>query len=117
VGERVADAGTDLLEVRVSAPDAQTAQALASSLVQARLAACAQVLGPMTSTYWWQGAVETAQEHLLLAKTTADRFEAICARVRSEHPYDNPEILAVSVAAAAPPYAAWLRESLRPEQD
>lgn len=104
--------GADLVEVRVSAPDEETAQALASSLVHSRLVACAQVLGPMTSTYWWQGQVETAQEHLVLAKTTADRFEAIRERIASEHPYDNPEILAVPVASAAPLYAAWLRESL-----
>ena len=104
--------GADLVEVRVSAPDEETARALASALVDSRLVACAQVLGPMTSTYWWQGQVETAQEYLLLAKTTADRFEAIRERVASEHPYDNPEILAVPVASAAPLYAAWLRESL-----
>ena len=84
-------AGPDIVEVRVSAPDESTAQAIASALVESRLAACAQVLGPITSTYWWEGPVETEQEHLVLAKTSADRFEAICERVRSEHPYDNPE--------------------------
>jgi periplasmic divalent cation tolerance protein len=103
---------SDMLEVRVAVPDAETAQALARSLVESRLAACAQVLGPMTSTYWWEGEVETAQEHLLLVKTTAEMFDPICARVRAEHPYDNPEVLAVPVARAAPAYAAWLRESL-----
>jgi uncharacterized protein involved in tolerance to divalent cations len=102
----------DLIEVRVAVPDAPTAQALARSLVEARLAACAQVLGPMTSTYWWHGEVETAQEHLLLLKTTAELFDPICERVRAEHPYDNPEVLAVPVAGAAPPYAAWLRASV-----
>ena len=93
------------------------AQAIASGLVERRLAACAQVLGPMTSTYWWEGAVETAQEHLVLAKTTADRFEGIREHVRSEHPYDNPEILAVPVTAAAGSYAAWLREVLAARDD
>jgi len=107
----------DLIEVRVSAPDGETAQSLARSLVQERLVACAQVIGPMTSTYWWEGRVETEQEHLLLAKTTADRFDPICERVRSEHPYDNPEVLAVPVAGAAPAYAAWLRDSVAPTED
>jgi periplasmic divalent cation tolerance protein len=106
-------AGPDIVEVRVSAPDESTAQAIASALVESRLAACAQVLGPITSTYWWEGSVETEQEHLVLAKTSADRFEAICERVRSEHPYDNPEILAVPVTAAARPYAAWLGDVLQ----
>jgi uncharacterized protein involved in tolerance to divalent cations len=105
-------ATAELVEVRVSAPDAETAQALAASLVRGRLAACAQVLGPITSTYWWDGAVETAQEHLLLAKSTADKFEAICALVHAEHPYDTPEVLAVPVTAAAEAYAAWLADVL-----
>jgi len=104
--------GGDLIEVRVSAPDAQTAQTIAGSLVRERLAACAQVLGPITSTYWWEGRVETEQEYLVLAKSTSQMFGAICRRVGSEHPYDNPEILSVPVTAAAPAYAAWLRESL-----
>jgi periplasmic divalent cation tolerance protein len=106
-----------IVEVRISAPDAAVAQALASGLVERRLAACAQVLGPISSTYWWEGAVETAQEHLVLAKTTAGRFEDIREHVRSEHPYDNPEILAVPVTAAAGPYAAWLRDVLAARDD
>ncbi|HEY3535300.1 MAG TPA: divalent-cation tolerance protein CutA [Pedococcus sp.] len=100
-----------LLEVRISAPDAEVAQALADLLVGERLAACAQLV-PITSTYRWQGAVETEPEVLVLAKTTAARFAAICARVRAEHPYDNPEILALPVAAAAEPYAAWLADAV-----
>lgn len=106
-----------IVEVRISAPDAAVAQALASGLVERRLAACAQVLGPISSTYWWEGAVETAKEHLVLAKTTAGRFEDIREHVRSEHPYDNPEILAVPVTAAAGPYAAWLRDVLAARND
>jgi periplasmic divalent cation tolerance protein len=100
-----------MLEVRISAPDAEVAQALADLLVGERLAACAQLV-PITSTYRWQGAVETEPEVLVLAKTTVARFDAICARVRSEHPYDNPEILAVPVAAAAETYAAWLADAV-----
>lgn len=105
----------EIVEVRVSAPNAVVAQALATALVEDRLAACAQVLSPMTSTYRWNDAVETEQEHLLLAKSTVDRFDAICERVRQEHPYDNPEILAVPVVAAAEPYAAWLADCLEHE--
>ena len=101
----------DLVEVRISAPDAEVAQALADLLVGERLAACAQLL-PITSTYRWQGAVETEAEVLVLAKTTAGRFDDLCARVRAEHPYDNPEILAVPVVAAAEPYAAWLADAV-----
>ena len=106
-----------IVEVRISAPDATVAQALAAGLVERRLAACAQVLGPISSTDWWEDAVETAQEHLVLAKTTAGRFEDIREHVRSEHPYDNPEILAVPVTAAAGLYAAWLRDVLAARND
>lgn len=105
------DDRTALLEVRISAPDAQVAQRLADLLVGERLAACAQLV-PVTSTYRWQGAVETEPEVLVLAKTTAARFGAICARVGAEHPYDTPEILAVPVAAAAESYAAWLADAV-----
>ena len=101
----------ELVEVRISAPDAEVAQAIADLLVQERLAACAQLV-PVTSTYRWQGAVETEPEVLVLAKSTAARFEAICALVRAAHPYDNPEILAVPVVAAAQPYAAWLADAV-----
>jgi periplasmic divalent cation tolerance protein len=100
-----------LLELRISAPDAAVAQALADLLVGERLAACAQLV-PITSTYRWQGAIETQPEVLVLAKTTAARFDAICTRVRAEHPYDNPEIIAVPVVAATEPYAAWLADAV-----
>ena len=102
---------TAYVEVRVTAPDAATATRLARLLVEERLAACVQVLPGITSVYRWEGAVETAPEHLLLVKTTSERFEAIRMRVRSEHPYDTPEVIAVPVVAADPRYAAWLDAS------
>lgn len=108
--------GSELVEVRVSAPTAEVAAALARTLVEARLAACAQVLGPMTSTYWWEGRVETDTEHLLLLKTEARLFPALCERLVAEHPYDTPEVLAVPVTGASEPYAAWLRATLSPEE-
>lgn len=104
----------DLVEVRVTAPDAETASALARSLVGARLAACVQVVPGVTSTYVWQGEVEEEAEHLLLVKSTADRFEAIRMLIRSEHPYDTPEVLAVPVVAADPAYAAWVVDTVDP---
>jgi periplasmic divalent cation tolerance protein len=106
----------DLVEVRVSAPTAEVAAALAASLVRARLAACAQVLGPMTSTYWWEGEVQTDTEHLLLLKTERRLFEPLADRVRAEHPYETPEILAVPVVAANEAYAAWLAAAVRQEE-
>jgi periplasmic divalent cation tolerance protein len=102
---------TPYVEVRVTAPDAATATRLARLLVEERLAACVQVVPGISSVYRWKDTVEAATEHLLLVKSTADRFEAIRARVRAEHPYDTPEVLAVPVVAADARYAAWLDAS------
>ena len=103
---------TAYVEVRVTAPDAATATRLAHLLVEERLAACVKVLPGITSVYRWEGAVEAAPEHLLLIVSTGERFEAIRERVRAEHSYDTPEVLAVPVVAADARYAAWLDESV-----
>lgn len=103
-----------MLEVRISVPDHATGEQLAAALVDRRLAACVQVLGPMTSVYVWQGAAERAQEWLLLAKTTTAAFDDLCAAVGQLHPYDVPEVLAVSVERALQPYAEWLRAAVGP---
>lgn len=103
-----------MLEVRISVPDQATGEQLAAALVERRLAACVQVLGPMTSVYVWEGAAERAQEWLLLAKTTIAAFDDLCAAVGQLHPYDVPEVLAVPVERALQPYAEWLREAVGP---
>jgi len=96
-----------------SCPDADTAQRLAVTLVEARLAACVSVLPPMRSTYRWQGTVEQAEEVLLLAKTAADRVPALVERLQALHPYELPEIVAVESAAGLPAYLDWVAESTR----
>lgn len=95
----------------MTTPDAGTATRLAHVLVAERLAACVQVVPGVSSVYRWEGAVEVAEEHLLLVKSTADRFEAIRERIRAEHPYDVPEVLAIPVVDIDEGYAAWVRES------
>jgi uncharacterized protein involved in tolerance to divalent cations len=102
----------ELIEVRISAPDQDTAESIAQGLVESRLAACAQVLPQMTSIYQWKGELEQAREHLILAKTTAGHFEAICARVGGEHPYDTPEIVALPITHSSAAYAVWLADSV-----
>jgi periplasmic divalent cation tolerance protein len=102
----------DVVEVHVTVPDATVAERLARLLVEERLAACVQVVPGVRSFYRWEGEVAFDPEHLLLVKSTAGRFAAICERVRSEHPYDTPEVLAVAVPGADARYASWLRESV-----
>lgn len=106
---------TEFIQVMTTAPTAADAERLAALLVERRLAACAQVLGPIVSRYWWEGQVERAEEWLLLAKTAAERYPAVEAAIRSEHPYRVPEILAVPVSAGLGDYLAWVRASLRGE--
>ena len=91
--------------------DADTAQRLARSLVQARLAACASVLPAMTSTYRWQGRIEHASEVQLVAKTTTAAQAAAIEHIRSHHPYELPEILAIPASAGLPAYLAWVAEN------
>jgi len=100
-----------IVEIRTTFGDRATAEACAARLVRERLAACAQLDGPVTSTYAWRGAVETAAEWRCTCKTTPGRADACQAAIVADHPYEVPEIL-VSTVAAAPAYAAWVRESV-----
>jgi periplasmic divalent cation tolerance protein len=89
-------------------PDAASADALAAALVEERLAACVNRLPGLRSVYRWQGAVEQADEVLLLIKTTHDRLPALTARLRALHPYELPELVAVETAGGLPEYLDWV---------
>lgn len=89
------------------------ADALARGAVEARVAACAQVVGPISSTYWWEGAVEAAEEWQVVFKTTTARYAALEEHVRSHHSYDVPEILCSPVTAGNPAYLAWVSTEAR----
>jgi periplasmic divalent cation tolerance protein len=103
---------TELLQVTTALPSEEQAHTLARALVERRLAACGQVLGPMTSIYWWNRTVTTDQEWLVVLKTRADRYAALEAAIRDQHPYAVPEILATPVTAASQPYAEWVQSEL-----
>lgn len=87
----------------------EEADAVAQAVVGARLAACAQVLGPVASTYWWQGRVERSTEWLCLLKSRTTLFDQVADAVRRAHSYETPEIVAVPLVAADPAYLQWLR--------
>ena len=99
---------TDTLIVLTNLPDRERAGTLARALTDARLAACINILAPCTSVYRWQGAVETTTEVPLLIKTTAARYPALEAAIRSLHPYELPEIVAVPVVQGLPGYLDWV---------
>lgn len=101
----------DIVEIRTTFPDRAAARACAGRLVAARLAACGQVDGPLASTYRWEGRIESAEEWRCTCKTTAARSAACIDAIVATHPYVNPELLVVRVAAA-PAYAAWVRAAV-----
>jgi periplasmic divalent cation tolerance protein len=101
------------LLVQITAP-AEAAARISRALVEARVAACVNVLPGVRSVYRWQGQIEETEECLLIAKTAADCFEALRAEVLRLHPYELPEVLAVPVSAAHPPYLQWLLQESSP---
>jgi periplasmic divalent cation tolerance protein len=84
------------------------ADAIARTLVDERLAACVQVTGPVTSTYRWQGAIESGQEWLCVIKTLRSHFELVERAIRQRHSYEVPEIVAFEIVAGNADYLAWL---------
>jgi periplasmic divalent cation tolerance protein len=108
---------TDAIQVITTTGTKADAGKIARALLEERLAACVQIVGPITSSYWWDGEIEQAEEWLCLIKSSADRFEQLEQAIRAVHPYDVPEILAVPVAAGNADYLAWLREELRSTPD
>lgn len=103
---------TDALIVLCACGSEQQALHIAHALVEARAAACVNILPAVQSVYRWQGNVETAAEALLLIKTTAARFPALRERILDLHSYDTPEIIAVPVTAGLDKYLAWLQEQV-----
>lgn len=99
--------------VLVTAPDEGTARSIARTLVDERLAACGNILSAMTSIYRWQDAIEEASEALLILKTSGERVAALSARITELHPYDVPEVLALTITAGHQPYLEWLGDCLR----
>lgn len=103
-----------VLWVYVTAADADEARRIGRALVEERLAACANILPGHTAIYRWEGRLEEAQETAFVAKTTADRFEALRARIRALHSYTLPAILALPAATGDAEFLDWVRAEARP---
>jgi periplasmic divalent cation tolerance protein len=87
---------------------------VARTLVDERLAACVNLLPPMTSIYRWKGKIETEHELQVLMKTSADRVPALEQRLREIHPYEVPEFLVLSIETGSEAYLSWVAESTKP---
>jgi periplasmic divalent cation tolerance protein len=96
------------LLVLTNCPDEESANAIALALVEARLAACVNILPRVQSIYRWQGAVESATEIPLFIKSTATNYPALEAAIRDRHPYQVPEIIALPVERGLPAYLDWI---------
>ena len=101
----------DLTLYRITCPRQRVARAIADEAVETRIAACANIEGPMASTYRWKGVVEQAFEFILWLKAPAANFSRIEAVVAKHHPYDVPAIVALGVSDVSAPYAAWIKEN------
>ncbi len=106
---------TEYIVIVTTVTRAEDAERIARLLLEKRLAACAQVLAPMTSWYWWQGKIESAGEHCCLLKSRRELFAEVEAAIRSVHPYEVPEIIALPVVAGSSDYLGWLGAELSGE--
>ncbi len=93
-------------------PDLETAERIAKQLVRRQLAACVNILPGLSSIYLWQGEIETAQEHLLLIKSPQEHYLAIEAAIKTLHPYQLPEIIAVAIERGSSEYLKWIDSCL-----
>lgn len=102
----------DYVQVLTTAGSEAEAERISAALVEGRLAACVQVLGPVAGRYRWQGEVEKADEWQCLAKTTAALYPQVEAAIREVHSYDEPEIVAVPILTGSAGYLAWIGENV-----
>jgi periplasmic divalent cation tolerance protein len=105
---------TDYIQVITTMDSEDAAQAISSLLVEQKLAACVQIIGPIRSTYRWQGVVENSEEWLCLIKSRHDLFDQIETAIRSVHPHEVPEIIAVPIVAGSASYLEWLGAQVKP---
>jgi len=103
---------TDYIQVLTAAGSEEEAERISAALVERRLAACVQVIGPIASRYRWQGKVEHGQEWLCLAKTEASRYDELEAAIRELHSYEQPEIVATPIVAGSKGYLEWVSDNL-----
>jgi periplasmic divalent cation tolerance protein len=106
----------DYIQVLTTTESRDLAESIGRALVDQRLAACVQIVGPITSIYRWQGKINTAQEWQCWAKTRRELYGRIEETIRRLHPYQVPEILAIDVAAGSPDYLAWLADETKKDK-
>ena len=104
---------TDYIQVGTTTGSEDEAKRIGRALIERRLAACVQTMGPIESVYWWKEVIETATEWQCVAKTKKNLFDASLKTINEFHSYDVPEILVVPVTDGFKPYLAWIDDQLR----
>lgn len=98
-------------------PSKAVAEKLANGIVEKKLAACVQSIPGVSSTYWWEGKVESSQEHVLSMKTTRELYPKLQDYITTMHPYDTPEIVTTDITGGLPKYLEWIGESTLQKED
>ncbi|HJS99360.1 MAG TPA: divalent-cation tolerance protein CutA [Terriglobales bacterium] len=98
--------------VLTTAGSREEAEKIAYALVERRLAACVNIVGPIYSVYRWQGKVESADEHLLVIKTMAAHFDAVAKAIQELHSYELPECIELSIEGGSAEYLEWIEQSV-----
>lgn len=98
--------------VYITASNIGEARDLVGAIVKERLAACANVVESVESTYWWQGKIERDDESLIILKTKESKLDELIKRVKELHSYENPEIVAVPILKGSDEYLRWIDEEL-----
>lgn len=99
--------------IYMTAANAEQAKTIGEALVQERLVACANILAPMSSIYWWQGQIQRDSEAVLIAKTRPELVERVIARVRELHSYTVPCVVSLAIEAGNPAFLQWIADETR----
>jgi periplasmic divalent cation tolerance protein len=103
----------EFIQVLTTTATREDAQTIADAVVEKRLAGCVQVVGPIRSTFWWNGKVEHTEEWLCIIKSEERLYHHLERAIQAQHPYETPEIIAVPIIAGSEPYLRWLGQELR----
>ena len=99
---------TEFIIVKTTFPDKASAQAMAKSLIEDKVVACAQIIGPIESHYFWDGDTQVEEEFILLLKTTEKQKQTVVTSLTDQHPYDTPEIIVLPILDGSKGYLDWI---------
>ena len=105
------------IQVVTTTETREDAEKIAKALVEKRLAACAQLVGPIVSTYWWKENVETAEEWQCIIKSKKSLYGEVDKAIKMLHPYETPEIIALPIVSGSDDYLKWLNAELKGDAD